>query len=110
MDLIYDPASRLLMKPVNILRDHSIEFSLRFHFREFIMRPVRSAVPCVHLLSVELKEHLRFMIQAAAAQKIFRLVSVKPHIVLIVESVFTPEIRNAALCRHARASEKGDML
>ena len=109
MDLIHDLAARLLMKPVDILCDDAVEFALLLHLRQLYMRSVGLAVPCVHLLPVELEEDLGLVIETAAAQKVLGLIPVKPHIMLVVQPVLAPEIGNAALRGYAGTSEKGDM-
>ena len=107
---IDSPAPCFLMQTVNILRDNTVEFSLFFHFRKLYMGPVGKTMPCVHLLAVKLKENLGFMIQAHTAEQVFRLIAVKPHVMLIIQAVLAPEIRDPALSRYSCAAKKRDVL
>ena len=110
MHFIDDLTARFLVQAVNILCDNAVELALCFHFRKLYVGPVGMAVPCVHLLPVELKKDLGLMVQAAAAEQVFRLVAVKAHVMLVVEAVLTSEIGDAALRRYACAAKKRDVL
>ena len=50
------------------------------------------------------------MIETAAAQKILGLIPVKSDIMLIIEAVFAPKIRNTAFCRNARSAKESDVF
>ena len=98
MHLIDHLASGCLVQAVDILRDHALELSFCLHFSQLVMRLVGQDSPGIHLLPVKLIKDLGLSLQAGIAQQVFRLIGIEPDIVLIVQSVLAPEIRDPALC------------
>ena len=48
--------------------------------------------------------------KAVYAQEIFRTVSVKLNVMLVIKTVFTPEVGNTALCRYSGSAKEDNML
>ena len=98
------------MQSVDVLRNNTVQFSLLFHLGQFIMCPVGHDAAGIHFLTIELIKNLGFMFKAGMAQKIFRLIGVEADIVLIVQAVLAPEIRDSALCGDTCAAKKRDVI
>ena len=98
VDLLHVLTACLLVKAVNILRDHTIQPPGAFHFRKDPVRFIRYRSACIQVLSVVIKKDFRLCLQALMTEQIFRLISSKYLPSLFIQAVLTPEIRNSALC------------
>ena len=101
MDLLHILAPRFLMQTVNVLRDDSVQLSMRFHLRQLHVRSIRKHISGIQVFPEIRKEHFGFTVEALAAEQIFRPVPRELLIVFPVQPVFASEIRDAALCRYA---------
>ena len=103
-------ASCSLVKTVDVLGDNAVELTCLFHLGKLIMCPVGFDTSCIKLLSVELVEHVGVIYKAVDTQEIFWTVSVEFDIVLVIKTVLTSEVRDAALSRYAGTSEKDNVI
>ena len=92
-----------LMQPVDVLCHHCGELSLRLELCQYLVRGVwlRIFVETEHFVAVKAEKLLWFLhIKCVAQDCLWRIV-----ILLVIESVNTPEIRDSALGRHTCPAE-----
>ena len=93
-----------LVQAVDVLGDHAAQFANRLQFRQFSVGGVGLGIGADHFGPVEPIELLRFPVEKAAAENGLRRII----ILLVVQTVHTAEIGNAAFGGHAGAPEKDD--
>jgi len=99
-------ASGSLMQVVDVLGDDRFQFALAFQLRERVMRFVGLYVRVEHLVAVEFVKLLgMFEEKLVTEHQLGRIV-----VFLVVKSVRTAEIGDAALGGYARASEEYDSI
>ena len=96
----------LLMQSVDVLRDDSAAFALALPFCELEVRGVRLRVERKHFRAVEPVEFCGLAEEKRVAENGLRRILV----LLIVQTVYRTEIRDAALGRNACAAEKDDVV
>ena len=94
------------MKSVDVLRDHRLQFSGPFQLGQLSVGRVRFHIENQHLILIKTVKFLRVLKEKAVADDGFRRIGV----LLVIETVLTPEIRNPALRGDARPSEKHNAL
>ncbi len=99
-------ASRRLMQTVDILSNHRPALSVALKLREREMGFVRLRALIQHFVPVKTVKFLRSSDKKTMAQDSFRRIVV----FLIVKTVNTSEIRNAALRTYSRPSEKNNIF
>ena len=95
MNFINDCTSGLSMQIINVLRDNGNDLAVTFQLCHQIMRNVGVNSATIQFLSIELIEYIWIILQTFFTQKILRRKCFKLDIVLIIQAVFTAEIRNA---------------
>ena len=102
MQFVHDAAARLLVQPVDVLRDDGGEPALALPLREFFVRRVGLRVQAQHFIAVE-----RVKLFGVPFKKTVRKDALGRVLVLLaVQPVLRAEIGDAALRAHARAAEK----
>ena len=94
------------MQTVDVLRDDRGQLACLLQLRKLAVRGIRELVQREHLVLIELVELLGLVKEERMAQNDLRGIVV----FLIVQSVDTAEIRNAALGRNTGAAEKDDAV
>jgi len=94
------------METVDVLGDHRPEPSLLLQLRQGLMGPVGLCIGEQHLIPVEPVKFLGSSHIEGVAQNGLRRVC----ILLVIQTVGTPEIRDLALGGHACTAEKYDIL
>ena len=106
--LLHVPAARLLVQAVDVLGDHALQPAGGFHLRQFPVGRVGFRSPGIQVFPVIVKEQLRLLAQAFAAEQVFRFVAGKSPVLFPVKAVFASEIRDVAFCRDTGPAQKYD--
>ena len=101
VNLLHVLTACLLVQSVYVLGDHAPQPARGFHLRKLSVGRIGFHCSGIQVLSVVVKKQLRLLTQAFTAEQIFRFIACKTPVLFLIESVFTPEIRNAAFCRNA---------
>ena len=99
-------AAGQLMQAVDILGDHSFQFSFPFQFRETKMGHVGFGALHDQLVAVETVEFLRLCFEEAVTDDGLRRILVFQ----VVKAVDAAEVRDPAFCRYAGTAEEDDVV
>ena len=100
MDLIHPDTAGLLMKTVDVLGNNTVKFTLAFHPGQGPVGFIGLHLSGVKILTEVGEKDFRLFAEAVIAQEIFRPIAAESLLLLPVEAIFTPEVRDTAFCRY----------